>query len=46
MAKTLGEMGDKRAVEPLEKTLEEVKKGNKDIIANALKKLTGKDYEY
>jgi len=46
IAKTLGEMGDKRAVEPLEKTLEEVKKGNKDIIANALKKLTGKEYKY
>lgn len=46
IAKTLGEMGDKRAIKPLEKTLEEVKKGNKDVIANALKKLTGKDYKY
>lgn len=46
-AQALGQIGDKRAVEPLEKVLtEDTSDSVRKAAAEALKKLTGRDYEY
>lgn len=44
IAKILGEMKDKRAIEELKKALTDLKEENRDIILWALKELEGKDY--